>query len=78
MIRIGIPRVLNMYENYPFWHTLFTECGFEVVLSPESNMELYQKGISSVMSDNICFPAKLVHGHIIWLIEAKVDRFFTP
>ena len=78
MIRIGIPRVLNMYENYPFWHTLFAECGFEVVLSPESNMELYQKGISSVMSDNICFPAKLVHGHIIWLIEAKVDRIFYP
>lgn len=77
-MKIGIPRVLNMYENYPFWQKLFAECGFEVLLSPESNMELYQKGIASVMSDNICFPAKLVHGHILWLIEAKVDRIFYP
>ena len=77
-IRIGIPRVLNMYENYPFWQTLFTECGFNVVLSPESSFPLYQKGIGSVMSDNICFPAKLVHGHILSLIEQRVDRIFYP
>lgn len=75
---IGIPRVLNMFDNYPFWHTLFTECGFNVRLSPESTFSLYQKGVGGVMSDNICFPAKLVHGHILSLIEAKVDRIFYP
>ena len=76
--RIGIPRVLNMFDNYPFWHTLFTECGFEVTLSPESSFPLYQKGVGSVMSDNICFPAKLVHGHILALVEQQVDRIFYP
>lgn len=75
---IGIPRVLNMFDNYPFWHTLFTECGFNVRLSPESTFPLYQKGVGGVMSDNICFPAKLVHGHILTLIEQKVDRIFYP
>lgn len=75
---IGIPRVLNMFENYPFWHTLLSECGFNVVLSPESTFALYQKGVGSVMSDNICFPAKLVHGHILALVEQKVDRIFYP
>lgn len=76
--RIGIPRVLNMFENYPFWNALLTECGFEVVLSPESTFSLYQKGVSTIMSDNICFPAKLVHGHILSLIEQQVDRIFYP
>ncbi|MDR2843547.1 MAG: acyl-CoA dehydratase activase-related protein, partial [Candidatus Symbiothrix sp.] len=76
--KVGIPRVLNMFENYPFWHTLFTECGYEVALSPESTFALYQKGVGSVMSDNICFPAKLVHGHILALMEAGVDRLFYP
>lgn len=75
---IGIPRVLNMFENYPFWHTLLSECGFNVSLSPESTFPLYQKGVGGVMSDNICFPAKLVHGHILSLIEQKVDRIFYP
>lgn len=75
---IGIPRVLNMFENYPFWHTLLSECGFNVRLSPESTFPLYQSGVGSVMSDNICFPAKLVHGHILALIEQKVDRIFYP
>lgn len=75
---IGIPRVLNMFENYPFWHTLLSECGFNVRLSPESTYPLYQKGVGGVMSDNICFPAKLVHGHILSLIEQKVDRIFYP
>lgn len=75
---IGIPRVLNMFDNYPFWHTLFTECGFNVRISPESTYPLYQKGVGGVMSDNICFPAKLVHGHILALIEQKVDRIFYP
>ncbi len=77
-LRMGIPRVLNMFENYPFWNTLLSECGFEVVLSPESTFDLYQKGVGSVMSDNICFPAKLVHGHIHALVEQKVDRIFYP
>jgi len=75
---IGIPRVLNMFDNYPFWHTLLSECGFNVRLSPESTFPLYQKGVGGVMSDNICFPAKLVHGHILSLIEQKVDRIFYP
>lgn len=75
---IGIPRVLNMFENYPFWHTLFTECDMEVVLSPESTTSLYRKGVGSIMSDNICFPAKLVHGHISALAEYGVDRIFYP
>lgn len=75
---IGIPRVLNMFDNYPFWHTLLSECGFNVRLSPESTFPLYQKGVGGVMSDNICFPAKLVHGHILTLIEQKVDRIFYP
>lgn len=77
-IKIGIPRVLNMFENYPFWHTLLIECGFEVVLSPESTFSLYQRGVGSVMSDNICFPAKVVHGHILALADMKVDRIFYP
>ena len=77
-LKIGIPRVLNMFEDYPFWQTLLTGCGFEVVLSPESTFPLYQKGVGSVMSDNICFPAKLVHGHILSLIEQRVDRIFYP
>ena len=76
--KIGIPRVLNMFENYPFWHTLFTESGFEVVLSPNSSTSLYQSGVGCVMSDNICFPAKLVHGHILKLAEIGVDRIFYP
>ena len=76
--KIGIPRVLNIFENYPFWHTLLTECGFEVILSPESNLSLYQKGAGNVMSENICFPAKLVHGHILTLVEKQPDRIFYP
>lgn len=75
---IGIPRVLNMFDNYPFWHQLFSDCGFNVCLSPESTFKLYQKGVGGVMSDNICFPAKLVHGHILALIDQKVDRIFYP
>ena len=77
-IKIGIPRVLNMFENYPFWNKLLSECGFEVVLSPESTFSMYQKGVGSVMSENICFPAKVVHGHILALAELKVDRIFYP
>lgn len=77
-IKIGIPRVLNMYENYPFWHKLLTNCGLEIVLSEASNFSMYEKGANTVMSDNICFPAKLVHGHIKNLQEKTVDRIFMP
>ena len=77
-LRIGIPRVLNMYEEYPFWHTLFSHCGIEVILSDASNYQLYEKGVKYVMSDNICFPAKLCHSHILNLIDKKVDRIFFP
>ncbi len=75
---IGIPRVLNMFENYPFWHTLFTEVGLTPILSDESNSELYRGGIFSIMSDNICFPAKLTNGHIMNLIGKSVGRIFYP
>ncbi|MDR2497980.1 MAG: acyl-CoA dehydratase activase-related protein [Tannerellaceae bacterium] len=75
---IGIPRVLNMFEDYPFWHALFTACGFRLVLSPESVGTIYRQGTSCVMSDNICFPAKLAQGHIFALADMKVDRIFYP
>lgn len=77
-IRIGIPRILNMYENFPFWNTLFSQSGLEVVLSDDSTNELYKKGNGYIMSENICFPAKLAHGHLINLIEKKVNRIFFP
>jgi predicted nucleotide-binding protein (sugar kinase/HSP70/actin superfamily) len=77
-LTVGIPRGLNMYENYPFWHTLLTECEVRVVLSNASTNKLYEKGLSSVMSDNICFPAKLMHGHVLDLAEKKVDRILFP
>ncbi|MEG0249791.1 MAG: acyl-CoA dehydratase activase-related protein [Peptostreptococcus sp.] len=75
---IGIPRVLNMYENYPFWHTFLTELGFSVVLSSKSSKEIFEKGISSIASDTVCYPAKLVHGHIEDLIENGIDTIFYP
>ena len=76
---IGIPRVLNMYENYPFWHRLLTDVGFKVVLSPESTFHRYEGALSSVMSDNICFPAKLVHSHIAALNQdTTVERILMP
>lgn len=75
---IGIPRSLNMYEDFPFWHTLFTKCGIQVLLSGKSDFKDYEQNARMVMSDNICFPAKLVHAHIQHLIEEKVDRIFMP
>jgi len=77
-IKIGIPRILNMYENLPFWYSLISGCGFTPVLSDDSTDNLYKKGSGALMSDNICFPAKLSHGHIVNLIEKKVDRIFLP
>lgn len=75
---IGVPRVLNMYENYPFWHTVLTTLGFKVVLSSRSTKSLFEKGMDSIPSESVCYPAKLVHGHIMELIEKKVDRIFYP
>ena len=75
---IGIPRVLNMYEEYPFWHTLFDACGIKTILSDPSTSELYESGARCVMSDNLCFPAKLAHGHILNLVARGVDRVFMP
>ena len=77
-LTVGIPRCLNMYEEYPFWHTLFTACGIQVCLSDVSNFLSYENNARMVMSDNICFPAKLVHSHISNLIHKKVDRIFMP
>ena len=75
---IGIPRVLNMYENYPFWFTLLTALGFKVVISGRSSHELFETGIESIASENICYPAKLVHGHIKWLLGKGVKTIFYP
>ena len=69
---------MNTYEDFPFWNTLLVECGFKVQLSDASSSELFRKGAGTVMSENICFPAKLVHGHIQNLIEKGVDRIFYP
>jgi predicted CoA-substrate-specific enzyme activase len=78
ILAYGLPRCLNMYENFPFWCAFLTGCGFEVILSAESTFALYEKGLSTVMSDNICFPAKLAHGHIFDFAGKKVDRIFFP
>lgn len=75
---VGIPRVLNFYENFPFWHALLTRAGFAVTLSGPSTFKMHGRGVRSIMSDNICFPAKLVHGHVHDLIEKKVDRILMP
>lgn len=75
---IGLPRVLNMYENYPFWFTFLTELGYRVVLSPESNRSLYEKGLETIPSETACYPAKLVHGHIESLIEMGLKTIFYP
>ncbi len=70
---VGIPRVLNMYENYPFWHIFFTRLGYRVILSPSSTRQLYELGIESIPSESECYPAKLAHGHVTWLIRQKED-----
>lgn len=75
---IGIPRVLNMYEDYPLWFTLFTKLGFRVVISDHSNRQIFEKGINSMPSESVCYPAKMVHGHIINLIEKGVKTIFYP
>ncbi|MCQ2519932.1 MAG: 2-hydroxyacyl-CoA dehydratase [Lachnospiraceae bacterium] len=75
---VGIPRVLNMYENYPFWHTFFTKLGYSIILSPLSNHNIYSLGIESIPSESECYPAKLTHGHIQWLIDKKPNFIFYP
>ena len=75
---IGIPRVLNMYENYPFWATFFKELGFRAVLSPLSSRKLYELGMESIPSESECYPAKLAHGHVQWLIDQGIKTIFHP
>lgn len=75
---IGIPRVLNMYENYPFWFTFFTRLGFRVELSPQSTRKLYEKGMDTISSDTACYPAKIAHGHIVSLVEKGIKTIFYP
>ncbi len=75
---IGIPRVLNMYELYPFWHTFFTKLKYRVVLSPPSSYRIYELGIESIPSESECYPAKIAHGHIEWLIAQGIRKIFYP
>ena len=75
---IGIPRVLNIYDSYPFWFTLLTKLGFRVIISDDSSKKLYEKGMDTISSDSICYPAKMVHGHIINLIEKGIKTIFYP
>lgn len=75
---IGLPRVLNMYEDYPFWFTFFTELGYRVVISGRSNKQLYELGMETIHSESMCYPAKLVNGHIADLIKKGVQKIFYP
>ena len=75
---VGIPRVLNMYENFPYWATFFKELGYRVVLSPQSNRQIYELGIETIPSESECYPAKLAHGHVSWLIKQNVPFIFYP
>lgn len=75
---VGIPRVLNMYENYPFWFTFFTKLGYRVILSPESSRKIYELGIESIPSESECYPAKLAHGHVAWLLKKGLTYIFYP
>lgn len=75
---VGIPRALNLYEDYPFWFTLLTNLGFRVILSRQSDHKLFEDGMSTIPSESVCYPAKLAHGHIIDLIEKGVSFIFYP
>ncbi len=75
---IGIPRVMNIYQNYPLWFTFLTELGYRVEISPRSNKKIYEKGMETIPSESACYPVKLVHGHIMSLVESKVDMIFYP
>ena len=75
---VGIPRVLNMFENYPFWYTFFTQLKYRVILSPTSSRKIYELGIESIPSESECYPAKLAHGHVTWLLRHGVKFIFYP
>ena len=75
---IGVPRVLGMYENYPFWFTMLTALGFRVMISGRSNHDLFETGMESIPSENVCYPAKLVHGHIESLLDKGITTIFYP
>jgi predicted nucleotide-binding protein (sugar kinase/HSP70/actin superfamily) len=75
---VGIPRVLNLYEDYPFWFTVFTRLGFSVRLSPRSSRAVYEAGIETIPSESVCYPAKLVHGHVMRLMKQAVPFIFYP
>ena len=75
---VGIPRVLNMFELYPFWFTFFTKLGYQVILSPTSSRKIYEQGIESIPSESECYPAKLAHGHVEWLLHQGVKFIFYP
>lgn len=75
---VGIPRVLNIYENYPFWFTFFTELGFRVELSPRSSKNIFEMGMETIPSESVCYPAKMAHGHIMNLIKRGVNLIFYP
>lgn len=75
---VGIPRVLNLYENYPFWFTFFNELKFRVVLSPRSTKTIYELGMETIPSESVCYPGKLVHGHLEFLAAKDVDMIFYP
>ena len=76
--RVGIPRVLNLFENYPFWFTFFTRLSYRVELSPHSTREIYDLGIETMPSESVCYPAKLAHGHITALVDAGHNTIFYP
>jgi predicted nucleotide-binding protein (sugar kinase/HSP70/actin superfamily) len=75
---IGIPRVLNMYENYPLWHTMLSDLGFRVIISDKSDKDLFEEGIETIPSDTVCYPAKMTHGHIMNLLKKSVPAIFYP
>ena len=75
---VGIPRVLNMYEDYPFWFTFFTKLGYRVVVSPVSDRSIYELGIESIPSESECYPAKIAHGHVMWLLKQGIRYIFYP
>lgn len=75
---VGIPRVLNLYENYPYWYTFFTKLGYRIELSPLSNKKIYEEGIETIPSESACYPAKIVHGHIVHLLNRGVKFIFYP
>ncbi|BDU51710.1 acyl-CoA dehydratase activase [Haliovirga abyssi] len=77
-IKIGIPRVLEFWNSLPFWKSFYTSLGFEVIVSDKSSYKIFEDGLKNIPSDTVCFPAKIVHGHIKNLIDKKVDRIFMP